>query len=110
MGRADGVDVESFHQLKLFAHRVLCDVVTGDVMVVVAVDTFHVDRFAINEELAIFDDGGFEPDLLGVEVGGFGILRSDADDEGVEVRVLGRPWFDIEPVNFNRAGFSRAAC
>jgi len=64
VGGADGVDVELFHEFEILAHEGLGDVVAGFGIVVMTVDSFDQDGFAIDEELAVFDFGGFEANFL----------------------------------------------
>lgn len=96
MGSADGVDVELLHELDVFAHEFLGDVVAGVGIVVVAVDAFDEDGLAVDDELAVFDLGGFEADFLDVVVGGLSTIWTYAQYEGVKVGVLGSPPGDLK--------------
>ncbi|MFT6862178.1 MAG: hypothetical protein ACJAVK_000733, partial [Akkermansiaceae bacterium] len=96
VGGADGIDVELLHELEVQAHAGFGDVVAGVRIVVVAVNAFDEDGLSVDEELAIFDFGRFESDLVGVEMGGLFPKFADAHDEGVEVGLFGRPRGDFE--------------
>ena len=95
VGGADGVDVELLHELDVLSHGGFCDVVAGVGVVVVAVDAFNHDGLAVDEELAVFDLGGFEADFLGVVVGGLITFRADWDKESVENRIFCGPRSDV---------------
>ena len=64
MSGADGVDIELLHEREVFTHEFLGNVVAGVGIVVVPVDSFDEDGFPIDQELAVFDLRGFEPDFL----------------------------------------------
>ena len=92
---ADGVYVVAFPELEVFQHKVFGNVMSGMFIVLMVVDAFHKDRFAVHHQLLVLYLYGAEAHFA---AGGFdnvsvGVLQ--ADDKCIEIRCFGRPlqWF-----------------
>ncbi len=95
MGGAHGVDVGAFHLQEVGEDVVALDVVSGGMIVVVAIDTLDEDGLAVVEELAVFDFVASEAGLAGVEGDGDACLIEDFEFVGVEVGCFCAPWLDF---------------
>ena len=92
---ADGVYVVALPELEVFQHKVFGNVMSGMFIVLMVVDAFHKDRFAVHHQLLVLYLYGAEAHFA---AGGFdnvsvGVLQ--ADDKCIEIRCFGRPlqWF-----------------
>ncbi len=84
-----GVHVGRFHQPDIRQHRCLVNDVTLDVMVLVQVDAFESDVSAVDQEAAVDDLDRAETERLGDR-----LAAVDRDQQGVQIRLLGRPCVD----------------
>ena len=74
---ADGVDVVFFHQPEVGEHVFLGDVMTGELIVFVDVDSLELDRHAIDEEAVADNFQTAETDIS------LGVFPLDAKQQGV---------------------------
>lgn len=77
MAGADGVDVVFFHQPEVGEHVFLGDVMTGELIVFVDVDSLELDRHAIDEEAVADNFQTTETDIS------LGVFPLDAKQQGV---------------------------
>jgi len=84
-----GVEVELFHQADVGFHGGAADGLTGQVVVVVAVDALDHDGFAVDEQLAVTDLDLSEAEAAGGAL--FALRGGQGDDQGVQMGGLSGP-------------------
>ena len=82
---ADAVDVERTHQTEVAQYVGPGDVVAGELVVFVEIDSLELDGLTVDEELVAHN---LEPAESHV---GAGKLVADSQKEGVEIRSFGTP-------------------
>jgi hypothetical protein len=98
MGAADGVDVGALHLQQVLAQVFLGDVVTGDRVMVVAVDALEEDRLAVVEKVAVLDPVAAESGATAVNGDRAAVGVAQREQVVVEFRRLGAPGFDVREI------------
>ena len=94
VARADRVDIRLFHQTQVEVHILFADRVPGEGIVLVAVDPLDQRPLAVDLEQAVFHLGGAKTGDE-AEAARRLIFRADGEDQRVEPRLLGRPFFRV---------------
>ena len=91
MRSANGIDIETLHRDRIQPQRIPVESLALGIMVVMPVDSFDENAFAVDEQLAVTHFDGTKADASGSEFHSFALRVLERNHHRVEVRHLGRP-------------------